>query len=550
MSNVIYGVFGPAPEPEPTDDELRDDHPFAPPSPASSLTWLQVCSASRFRLWSTRTKYQRAQKDDLLTQCFNTVMSVEMAAGTLFVRAQPSNEPLMIEGITRRMYRIGERCDELLSYLWVRYRLNGKDPLTHGIISNLKSLCHQRGWMRDIRRYVVYDADRSALYLSRYDGSVWSLTGNGVDVEKNGERVFFADDDGGRIWTGRSPLIAPNGKLLDVIGGLNYAQETPGGMSPDDQRRALIVWMFACAFPDLQPTKPLLLLEGAEGSGKSTAVYVLQQIVHGRVRGMQVSKKREDDFGIQLLRSPIAMFDNLDTFVEWIPDAVCFYATHGEWVRRRLYTDDAESVLKPHSFVAFTSRSPSSFRRGDVADRLVILRLDRRKPTDFVPQAALTARIEHDIDDLYGEWLYWCNRIVRRLQSGLPQTGGYRMADFAAMAAVVAEVLGWSDAELVSMLDSMQRERDAFAGETDPTLDLLERWVGNPMNEGREVEAATLMTALNLIAEATSAPTIRSVSTLVQRLRSPYLQARFDVAVAARTSLGVPKWTYAIRRKG
>ena len=156
--------------------------------------------------------------------------------------------------------------------------------------------------------------------------------------------------------------------------------------------------------------------------------------------------------------------------------------------------------------------------------------------------------VDSQLEDLYGEWLYWLGRIVRRLRErgGLLSTDGrYRMADFSAFAVVVGEALGWTDKAIDEMLTGLQRERDAFAAETDDVVDLLERWASTPSNMGRPVDADELLRSLNVIADAINRQQIRGVSMLMQRLRSPHLLALFDIQVAARDGA----WTYAIRRR-
>jgi hypothetical protein len=132
-----------------------------------------------------------------------------------------------------------------------------------------------------------------------------------------------------------------------------------------------------------------------------------------------------------------------------------------------------------------------------------------------------------------------------RERGGLSADGQYRMADFSAFALVVGEALGWSDADVDAMLTGLQRERDAFAAETDDVVDLLETWARIPSNVGRPVDADELLRSLNLIADAMNRQPIKGVSMLIQRLRSPHLLARYDIEISARGGA----WTYAIRQK-
>lgn len=556
MGNVIRGQFGTSSDGGDVisldDDEsgvAADDFlPSIRPKKPRDRLYAQ----SRFRIHTVRRAGSKLKPDQCATLVLNTILSLEVAAGSTFIRTSPDAEPYLFEGTTRRLIRIHEKSEDALAYLWNRYGLNSKDPFTPLVASNLKNFILTRGWVRQGRRYAAYSPHQKTLWMSRYVGSAWRIDGSSIDSVWNGQDVFFVDDDGGRPWPDhRLPNIPDNvdpreSPLLKLLTGINFVAESPSGMSPDDQRRALTAWIFSAAFPDLLPTKPMLLIEGAQGSGKSMAIKLIQHVIHGRPRPMILDKDRPDDFPIQLLRSmPIAHFDNVDSYIEWLPDKLAAYVTDGKFPKRKLYTDTGEVVIQPQSLVAVATKNPVSFRREDIPDRAVIVRLDRRE--GFSDEATFFREIEHRSPDLYGEWLYWLNRIVARLREigGAPKVhSALRMADFAGLMDVVGSVFGWTDTEMQNTVDGMLREQLVFAGETDPVPDLLDRWLTNLGNHGKAIDAQELLTQLNNIAQAQDKPRIRSVTGLIQKMRSPHVQVLFDIRAVHRGT----SWTYEVRR--
>jgi hypothetical protein len=503
-----------------------------------------VYSYSRYLMHCLRRSKDIEGKEDLSKHAYNLAINVELKSESIFIKALPKGTLYLVDGVTHRMFEISRRNDDFLGYMFQRYGLNAEDWLTAHLIAALRATAATRGRLRTVKRFAFWNTERKTCYLSRYNGTSLRLTGDTIDVAANGEEVLFSDDDGGTA--PYAPDIGPHGKLLPLLTGLNWAPSTPGHMRPIDQERALTVWIFAIAFPDLFVTKPLLIVEGAPGSGKSAAMQIIQQALHGRTRPLIIGKKREDDFSTQILRSPIAVLDNVDAYIDWLPDAVCAYTTSGVWVKRKLYTDDDEHELRPQAFLAVASKNPASFRREDVADRTIVLRLDRRD--SFTPMAVIQSKIEHERDELYGEWIHYVNEIVAEIKAnGMPPSSNHRMADWESFARVVAKVLSWTSDDIDEMMHALQRERDAFAGEGDSLVELISRWLDQVNNVSREVTAQKLHDELSAIAAHFKKPIVKSSNALAQKLRAPYLESVFEIEIKSGHS-GVR--TYRIRRAG
>lgn len=271
----------------------------------------------------------------------------------------------------------------------------------------------------------------------------------------------------------------------------------------------------------------------------SAALQLLQHALLGKAKPIILSRNKEDDFGVLLLRSPICVFDNLDAYIDWIPDAICAYTTAGEWTKRKFFTDAEELTLKPHAFIAVASKNPASFRREDVADRCVILRLDRRER--FTRFQALEAEIKQLRPQILGEYLYYVNKIIAEVRAGtlqLREDEGHRMADFAALARVVGRVLAWEEGAVADLLVAIQGEQGAFINEEDPLVDLLHKWiVYNPRNgaknAGRDVSLFTLYQELETISQGQGMTFYKGPRMLAQKLRSPHIERDFIVQMMA-----------------
>jgi hypothetical protein len=502
---------------------------------------------TRQQVWAIRyhKKFNEDQKRRILHNFITTHENRKTARGAFLRTAD--KRAYLFDGRFCRLYRIDEKDAEFGGYLLQAYGLNPSEQLTRHLISSLKHGTIAAGLFRDVRRFSYWDRGDHVLYVSRYDGTCYAIDGHEVLIRPNGYGpAVFLDDDGGYNCdtpqkTG--PEVGNHHELFkQLIDDLQYKPTTAGGMSPDIQKTCLGIWMFALAFPDLLPTKPLLLIEGDPGSGKTFALQRIAMMLHGKSTPMTIPKKEDQDFGVKILRSPIAIIDDVNDPVDWLRDTLCTYVTGGVWSRRKLFTDDTEHVIKPQSFLQITTNNPTTFKQGQVADRCLILRLERRADKDgYISSDQLLDKIRYWRPELQGEWLYWLNEIVRELRKPQPLTSSpYRMADFARLAHVIGRVLNqpagppgdWTPEAIDEMLECMQHERDALVVEGDQTIELLDKWLDIASNQGREVRVSDLHRELAMIAKTQNITFFKSSKALAGRLREADagLAQHFEVA--------------------
>jgi hypothetical protein len=458
------------------------------------------------------------------------IIESEVEAGTRFLRSREGSL-YIYWGMSQEILPLTKGSERVHAYLNNVYGLSQTTPAGKFVASSLLDFGITNATEGELRRFVQFNTKTKTVYMNAYDGGMWKIDGGTpVKINNGDDSTFFVSDDGG---IATDVDIAPHGILLDKLTNLNYAAVSFGGMSPEQQRMALTVWIFALAFPDLMPTKPLLILEGTQGSGKSAAVQLLQVALLGEAKPMILSKNKEDDFGVMLLRSPIAVFDNTDSYIEWVPDAICAYTTLGYWVKRKLFSDSDEVQIRPHAFIAVASKNPASFRREDTADRCIVLRLDRL--TDFRPLQDIRSDIIELRSQLLGEYMWYVNRIVNhmRVYNDEMTVETTRMADFAAFARIVGEILGWKKEDVSDLMLALASERDAFINEEDPLVDLLHKWIvyrgGGYKNSGRELTLHELHNELDGFAKAHNITYYKQARTLAQKLRSPHIERDFEI---------------------
>lgn len=402
------------------------------------------------------------------------------------------------------------------------------------IVSGLRNEAHLWGRQVQVHKLAYYDPDQARLYVSRFDGWVYRLDGNRIQLVPNGtDDVFFLDHP---TW---EPYEQIKGKVKGqpfehlILRSANFKDHDE--LSAADQRWLFSVWCLSQFFDSLHPTKPLMLVCGEKGGGKTLCLRKWLKFLFGSGADVTaLERSKPDGFVAAVCSSPNAVFDNVDEQVSWLPDHLAQLATGVSFKRRKYYTTNQEVEFKPRCFVALTSRTPKFVEgRDDVLDRAIVLQTERRE--QFDPEGAQLRLISSNRNLLWTEVLRNLNKIVGSLKEseGEVKNITFRMADFAAFAVRVARIAGQEEMARKILQKLESRRTDMLLAE-EPICSCLERWLENSKNWGRPLTSGQLNA--DLAAVAAILPVYwpyQAPQALAQRLShiSRSLGERFDMNV-------------------
>ena len=375
-----------------------------------------------------------------------------------------------------------------------RYGINRAEKLFKFIFEDLYKEAFKTGEKTEIHRLAYYNQETFTAYLFNHDSQIYRISPDEIEIVDNGtDGVLFLSDAKTSPFNGSLPEISIS--LLDetIFSDINFE---PDVLSPDERRALFIIWFYSLFFESIMPTKPILTYLGEKGSGKTTALRKVGLLLFGKDFNVTSLTDDPKDFDAAVTNSHYVVIDNADDRKPWLDDKLSISATGGNVKKRELYTTNRLVDFPIRCFLAITARTPT-FRRDDVADRLLIMRVGRIR--NFKSERHMIAQVLKDRDFIMSEVVRHLQEVVRALRDykNNKKDVAFRMADFAEFALTVAHYAERYD-QVKIILRKLALEQTYFTLEDDPIFDLLFKWV--PENQGREVTAAELCNELSALA--------------------------------------------------
>lgn len=253
----------------------------------------------------------------------------------------------------------------------------------------------------------------------------------------------------------------------------------------DEQFPLAAIWLIAC-FRTGRPF-PVLILNGEQGSAKSTTSRVLRRMIDPNVSELRTAPRDERDLMIAANNGWILAYDNLSKIPDWLSDALCRISTGGGFATRTLYENDEETmfaVKRPLLLNGITELAT----RPDLLDRSLIIncpnisRSKRRDEETFWP------RFEAVLPKLFGSLLTALSSTLKELPN-VKLTEFERMADFEKFGVAAEASIGLPLGTFRQAYSANRRDAVEIALESSVTATLVlafmndrERWTGMATN--------------------------------------------------------------------
>jgi hypothetical protein len=203
--------------------------------------------------------------------------------------------------------------------------------------------------------------------------------------------------------------------------------------------------------------RPILLLMGGQGTGKSTAAKLIGALIDPSAVPLHSPPRDLDSWVLVASSAMFIALDNVSDVPQWLSDALCRSTSGDGQARRQLYTDGELRVFNVLAAVAVTSIEPGALR-GDLGDRVLQLAFEPFPTGQRREERKVLKALAADAPKIRGAILDAAAAVLRRIDD-VRLNDPPRMADFATILQALDDEYGFRS------LPRYLEKRNAFAKE-------------------------------------------------------------------------------------
>lgn len=294
-----------------------------------------------------------------------------------------------------------------------------------------------------------------------------------IEVDAAGWRIV--DEPPVKFRRPRGMMALPE-PVRDRHHGVEWLQKFLN-ITDDDQWRVIVGYLLGCYS---KGPYPVLILNGEQGSAKSTTGRVIRSLVDPARTPDRSAPRDERDLIIAANNGHVVSFDNLSGLRDWQSDGLARLSTGAGFGTRELYTDAEETIFWAARPIIINGITDLAVR-SDLLDRSILVTLPR------IPDELRRTAVE-----FWRQFTEAAPAILGALLDGVSASiGGHqmvklrrmpRMADFAVWVVAAEAALGWEDGSFLAAYSRNRASAHELALESAsivPPLTLLpESWEG------------------------------------------------------------------------
>lgn len=378
-----------------------------------------------------------------------------------------------------------------------------------------------------------FDGPELVVHLrhAHVDGALYVDMGDrrwrAIEVTAAGWRIV--DEPPVKFRRPRGMLALPE-PVRDRRHGIEWLQEFLN-ITDEDAWRLIVGFLLGCY---AKGPYPVLVLNGEQGSAKSTTGRVLRSLVDPARTPDRSAPRDERDLIIAANNGHVVAFDNLSGLKDWQSDGLARLSTGAGFGTRELYTDAEETLFWAARPIILNGITDLAVR-SDLLDRSLLITLpriaDERRQTverfwrefDTAAPSILGALLDAVSASLAGHG----SVTLRRLP---------RMADFAVWVIAAERALGWADGSFLTAYGRNRASAHDLALESasivPPLMRLPEAWVGTA---GELLEQLMGLAGDKVTKREDWPANPRALSGLLRRLAPDLRSVGVEVTFAPRT---------------
>ncbi|WP_162798016.1 TOTE conflict system archaeo-eukaryotic primase domain-containing protein [Sulfitobacter sp. JL08] len=309
------------------------------------------------------------------------------------------------------------------------------------------------------------DPENIALRYSRIGGKRYAFLADKersiVEIDVDGWRFNNDAPVQFRKGVGLPMTVEEGGTIRDLTDFLNV---------DDDSMVFLLAWMVtAIIHPGGQC--PIAVLDGIAGSGKSSTLSTIVQIVDPKVGAQAGDPSSEEDLLVSAYQSAVMSFDNVTSLAK-LSDPLCRLSTGGGMSKRKMYTNEGVFALDAMRPVMVAGVDPTFYKQ-DLIER--IIRVTLTKPTSYMDEEEFMAKRQELLPRLRGALYDLAAKVLRDVH-GIEQKTA-RFGVYSRVGESIARQMGRSNGWFLKAYADMRMSIAMESSEADSVFQFLTHYL-------------------------------------------------------------------------
>jgi hypothetical protein len=209
---------------------------------------------------------------------------------------------------------------------------------------------------------------------------------------------------------------------------------------PGPYKTMLVGFLIHCIIHE-KSAYPMLTIIAEQGSGKTSAMKILQELIDPSGDRGGALPVNEEAFALSALNSWLLRYDNLSTIPPSKRELLCRAATGGTVRKRQLYTDSDEklySFRRPIILTAINLGTASP----DLTERMVRVQLSRISASQRITDQQVSDMWKASRSRVYGAVLTLAAQVQQKISAGaFDSMDKPRMADYGMVLAALDQIM-------------------------------------------------------------------------------------------------------------
>lgn len=374
------------------------------------------------------------------------------------------------------------------SRLHTKFGINPKESFGTQVLAAIEMDALTRADKVEVHKRFHWDG--RTLHINFGGAEVYKLCGDPArrSISYNGaeEFLFASSANGLQEEIGSTNILEadPLNPWDFLTNDLNFDITEQQKANSEQQRQLLQAWILQLFFGSIANTRPILLLMGPRGSGKTTTARRILRFFEGFNEDvLGIVEDKPDSLRASLENHLVLALDNMEkTRVRWLDNLLNRLATGAQIEIRQLYKSNETYTIRPNCFVLCTgielpTTEESLFSR--------ILPLELSPLGSPKSEYLIQSRLKDNMVGIWRGMFDLLDDVIQQLNTvgsiSIPNSS--RLADFVMFCHRIKRCKGLKSDLLTNGLASLGERQNQAMGQSSPAIQVLNFWLEECMKQ-------------------------------------------------------------------